>query len=243
MQGWGSLAGVFTSLVAIIFTGLLLRHEIRARRRDEEESAAAQARLIKVRVDSETRKKLDSPGVVVTRLSFRVANHSEQAIFTIFVKPIPDFLNLHFRAIGGIQNPADSNFRSDVLEPGGIFEGAWTVEHRADRVDGLFLGADGSFTDRAGLRWSIGTPPLGKMERLRPFVEHGVVAAYLLLISNKPPFIWLRSWHTGMRYRANLRLNRQRSRPPKSHWPETLDKDGSTVEPDHDNGHGHIPTR
>jgi H+/gluconate symporter-like permease len=45
MQGWGSLLAVITSLVAIIFTALLLRHEVRARRQDQAEMMAGQARL------------------------------------------------------------------------------------------------------------------------------------------------------------------------------------------------------
>ncbi|MEU4215885.1 hypothetical protein [Actinoplanes sp. NPDC026623] len=46
MQGWGSLAAAVTSALAVLFTGWLLRHEIRARREEQADSAGAQARLI-----------------------------------------------------------------------------------------------------------------------------------------------------------------------------------------------------
>jgi len=46
MQGWGSIAGLMMSTLAVAFTGLLLRHEIRVRREERRDLEAAQARLI-----------------------------------------------------------------------------------------------------------------------------------------------------------------------------------------------------
>lgn len=46
MQAWGSLAGLVMSTFAVIFTGLLFRHEIRVRREEQRDSEAAQARLV-----------------------------------------------------------------------------------------------------------------------------------------------------------------------------------------------------
>lgn len=46
MQAWGSLLGVGVSTLAVIITGLLLRHEMRARRDDKEDAEVAQARLV-----------------------------------------------------------------------------------------------------------------------------------------------------------------------------------------------------
>lgn len=46
MQAWGSLAGLLMSTAAVIFTGLLFRHEIRVRREEQRDGEAAQARLV-----------------------------------------------------------------------------------------------------------------------------------------------------------------------------------------------------
>ncbi|WP_431905570.1 hypothetical protein [Micromonospora carbonacea] len=46
MQAWGSLAGLVMSTAAVIFTGLLFRHEIRVRREEQRDNEAAQARLV-----------------------------------------------------------------------------------------------------------------------------------------------------------------------------------------------------
>ncbi|MGC4857308.1 hypothetical protein ACLQ24_29070 [Micromonospora sp. DT4] len=46
MQAWGSVVGLVMSTFAVIFTGLLFRHEIRVRREEQRDGEAAQARLI-----------------------------------------------------------------------------------------------------------------------------------------------------------------------------------------------------
>jgi hypothetical protein len=46
MQAWGSLAGLVMSTAAVIFTGLLFRHEIRVRREEQRDNEAALARLV-----------------------------------------------------------------------------------------------------------------------------------------------------------------------------------------------------
>lgn len=50
MQAWGSLAGLVMSTFAVIFTGLLFRHEIRVRRDEQRDQEAAQARLVVGRI-------------------------------------------------------------------------------------------------------------------------------------------------------------------------------------------------
>ncbi|WBB76112.1 hypothetical protein O7602_11570 [Micromonospora sp. WMMD1128] len=46
MQAWGSLAGLVMSTVAVIFAGLLFRHEKRVRREEKADAEEAQARLV-----------------------------------------------------------------------------------------------------------------------------------------------------------------------------------------------------
>lgn len=61
MQAWGSLAGLLMSTVAVIFTGLLFRHEIRVRREEKRDAEAAQARLVLATLDG--REKSSKAGV------------------------------------------------------------------------------------------------------------------------------------------------------------------------------------
>ncbi|MFG1872285.1 hypothetical protein [Micromonospora arborensis] len=75
MQAWGSLLGVAVSTLAVLITGALLRHEMRARREDKEDADAAQARLIVTDVTALARGSGPVDTAVIT-----VTNHSAAAI-------------------------------------------------------------------------------------------------------------------------------------------------------------------
>ncbi|WP_144420152.1 hypothetical protein [Micromonospora haikouensis] len=75
MQAWGSLAGLVMSTFAVIFTGLLFRHEIRVRREERRDNEAAQARLIVTRCVGLSYK--DEDGIrFVESVHFEVLNFS-----------------------------------------------------------------------------------------------------------------------------------------------------------------------
>ncbi|MEU2661216.1 hypothetical protein [Micromonospora sp. NPDC007220] len=86
MQGWGSIAAVLVSGLAVIFTGWLLRHEVRARRLDEAhreaeaaDRQAAQARLI-VPVVTECLMQSTEYPTAVTHVKWKIENYSSLPI-------------------------------------------------------------------------------------------------------------------------------------------------------------------
>jgi hypothetical protein len=106
MQGWGNVLGVVLSSVAVIFTGLLFRHEVRVRREEKADSGAAQARLVVGRIteisrvhDDSTTEPTDGPGHAAV---WKVRNYSSMPVFNVevwinkrfsFDEPHVDFLN------------------------------------------------------------------------------------------------------------------------------------------------------
>jgi len=84
MQAWGSIAAVLTSTIAIVITGLLLRHEVRARREEQGEARQSQARLVVVE-NAQRRGKYFFHRA-------KVFNHSAGPIYhvTISLPELPD---------------------------------------------------------------------------------------------------------------------------------------------------------
>src|SRR4051794_31199066 len=80
MQGWGTVLSVPLSLFAVMFTGLLLRHEIRVRREERDDADAAQARLVWL----DTIETGSTPeGMDAIRI--RIRNSNEQAVMNVSV--------------------------------------------------------------------------------------------------------------------------------------------------------------
>ncbi|HET9517100.1 MAG TPA: hypothetical protein VFO77_05180 [Actinoplanes sp.] len=101
LQGWGTVAGAAFSALAFLATLGLLVHEIRVRRRDEQDRTAQQARLITTitRTDS----KQETPLVFA-----EVTNHSVAPVFDIAVAP----QEVRFRTkVGGGQYLTDLSVR------------------------------------------------------------------------------------------------------------------------------------
>ncbi|MFD6771185.1 hypothetical protein ACFWC6_33780 [Micromonospora chalcea] len=86
MQAWGSLAGLVMSTVAVLFTGLLFRHEIRVRREEQRDNEAAQARLVVGIIaewePSEVNEWGDLVGPAVS-LTWQVKNYSQAPVFDV----------------------------------------------------------------------------------------------------------------------------------------------------------------
>ncbi|TYC05675.1 hypothetical protein FXF53_04475 [Micromonospora sp. WP24] len=81
MQAWGSLAGLVMSTFAVVFTGLLFRHEIRVRREEQRDAMAAQARLIFGKVLEI--KRVGGEERVMEVMKFEVQNFSSLPIVDV----------------------------------------------------------------------------------------------------------------------------------------------------------------
>ncbi|GAA3937286.1 hypothetical protein [Actinoplanes auranticolor] len=150
MQGWGSLLGVLMSSVAVIFTGWLLRHEIRVRREEKADSDAAQARLIVGQISNwdgdEPNAKMSGP---ITRLQWELKNYSGAPIFDLRVT-VADRWDSH--TYGAAIESEDREWITCHppirCDPGTVFDPR-EVEVQIE------------FTDASGLRWarSVGESP------------------------------------------------------------------------------------
>ncbi|GII24283.1 hypothetical protein Pme01_38800 [Planosporangium mesophilum] len=80
MQAWGSIASLIISTGALVFTGLLLRHEIRIRREEETAASANQARLVFTRI-TET----SSDGRYL-QIGWEVVNFSSEPVMDVRVR-------------------------------------------------------------------------------------------------------------------------------------------------------------
>jgi hypothetical protein len=87
MQAWGSILALPLALGAMVFTGLLLRHELRTRREDFYHSDSAQARLAVL----EGIAYDDGADRTRTRVKYVVHNRSERVLLNVHVRHIkPD---------------------------------------------------------------------------------------------------------------------------------------------------------
>ncbi|MFF4893865.1 hypothetical protein [Micromonospora chersina] len=84
MQAWGSLAGLIMSTVAVLFTGLLFRHEVRVRREEKQDAEAAQARLVVATLTGLT-KSFGSRGDHDV-MGYRIMNLSSAPILDVMVR-------------------------------------------------------------------------------------------------------------------------------------------------------------
>ncbi|MGI5146870.1 hypothetical protein ACQEVC_10875 [Plantactinospora sp. CA-294935] len=78
MQAWTGIAALIMSTFAVLFTGLLLRHEIKIRREEKRDQEAAQARLITL-----TRPYEETEEEFVTTTRCQLINHSAAPIHGI----------------------------------------------------------------------------------------------------------------------------------------------------------------
>ncbi|MEU8430392.1 hypothetical protein [Micromonospora sp. NPDC048887] len=83
MQAWGSIAGLVMSTVAVLFTGLLLRHEIRIRREEKESTDSGQAQLVVVGVEHYVGNEESG----WTGVTWFVQNESTAPISNLIVSP------------------------------------------------------------------------------------------------------------------------------------------------------------
>jgi hypothetical protein len=160
LQAWGSVAGALMSAGALVFTGLLLLHEIRVRREERRETAIAQARL----VWAEALNPVGSESGGWTGVDWVVHNHSSSPIFNAEV----GVLNLYDL---DTRWPGDPDKTPKVIGPGATVHGRFTFAASREWSDRepvwRTLVADLWFIDSAGALWSRKSvmPP----EHVRPF--------------------------------------------------------------------------
>lgn len=148
MQGWGSILSLPLSLGALIFTGWLLRHEIRVRREEKADTAAAQARLVVARALGVVLTDIDpntghQVGPMVG-LKWQIKNYSQAPIFD---------------AIVSVEEWQDNRWGEVIeTEASGTVKCDSSLEFGFDPREAL---VKVEFTDAAGLRWirTTGEPP------------------------------------------------------------------------------------
>ncbi|AYF26081.1 hypothetical protein CSH63_01100 [Micromonospora tulbaghiae] len=206
MQAWGSLIGVFVSALAVIITGLLLRHEMRARRQDKEDRDAAQARLVS------TRLELPEVGLngYVENAIVTLKNHSDAPIHALTVV-LREGGSDEERGFVGLDD-ADSPYRFEpYVSPGEELQFVYGFNVEVDPGDLMVFGEIHiTFIDASGLSWS-------KVDTKAPVRLHG--------LNGKPrrgdtfwSVLWVYLWPISApvgavaRFRDGLRLRAQESR-------------------------------
>jgi hypothetical protein len=143
MQAWGTVLALPLSLGALIFTGLLLRHEMRARREERLQATAAQARLVRAARDF-TFAAGDDGTIEAQR---KVFNHSDKPVFDVRFEMF--FENGRAEHL----DPA----REDVIEPEGertfIIRMTTDDTSDADIDDFVPVSAALAFMDAQGKEW------------------------------------------------------------------------------------------
>lgn len=184
MQAWGSVLSLVMSTVAVIFTGWLLRHEIKVRRVERVDTEAAQARLVVGSV-SDCRGQYPGQGVTgpVTEADWQVKNYSGAPIFDLRVQIES---GIDDRRGQVIESEATGTVKCDpplTVDQGMMFDPREVLM----KIE---------FTDAAGLRWTrlVGDPP----KRYMP--SYGAMRRQMLLASaNSGLPRWLprrlRAWH------------------------------------------------
>ncbi|MFG2055235.1 hypothetical protein ACGFI9_14510 [Micromonospora sp. NPDC048930] len=86
MQAWGSLAGLLMSTVAVLFTGLLFRHEVRVRREEKRDAEAAQARLVLAVLDQPEPFRAPGARALPAQVGYRLLNFSGAPVLDVLIR-------------------------------------------------------------------------------------------------------------------------------------------------------------
>jgi hypothetical protein len=150
IQAWGSVLSLIVAAIALLFTGLLLRHEIHVRRAELADTIAAQARLVVPQLYAESAV----PQVATRSIRWSVRNYSSAPVTNLRIE------------IGWQDRVELMVDRHVVLEPNAQIEEELgltqpIVRRVADPKPAarrLYISVE--FTDAAGLLWvRDGTQP------------------------------------------------------------------------------------
>ncbi|MEW2378547.1 hypothetical protein AB0883_20950 [Micromonospora sp. NPDC047812] len=187
MQAWGSLAGLVMSTLAVVVTGLLLRHEIRVRREEKRASESAQARLV---IPVLTFKDASETEGIRTYgpsnpASVTLTNHSAAPIFDVRI----DVMWKKTHRWPGRRRDSVETVLAGGARRFTVVEKTVAVDYELSAVAASIGQARVQFTDAAGLVWErVGlqppvpyTPPespMGRAFRLLPWL---VFVIYVVL--------------------------------------------------------------
>lgn len=198
MQAWGSIAGLVMSTAAVLFTGLLFRHEIRVRREERRDNEAAQARLI-IATIAEVVKE----GGRVVGAELTVVNHSDAPVFDVYLYVTNWQLEHKGMFKGSSSRPIE------ILQPGEtgygrvVFDQSW-LPPRARRS---YMWAAVSFFDAAGLNWDRkGSEHPARI--IDPFdLQPGLLGlAWQYLWPLSGAVSWMRKWHQNIRRKVESHM-------------------------------------
>ncbi|WP_147457350.1 hypothetical protein [Micromonospora sp. CV4] len=152
MQAWGSLAGLVMSTAAVIFTGLLFRHEIRVRREEQRDKEASQARLVFGQVSGVSTDGAEDPGREPRRhetpatLQWLVTNRSSSPIMDVVFR---------VRAERSLVDWVDARHEELVTDSlsGELQVNPDLFYVKRGQFDPRTIHWEFEFTDAAGLRW------------------------------------------------------------------------------------------
>lgn len=195
MQAWGSVAGLVMSTLAVLFTGLLFRHEIRVRREEQRDNEAAQARLVVARPVT---VKLDERSGKLTHVGCLISNYSNAPVFNLTASLF------HVDERGAVDEESalfsvvqeSTAWNPALATPVRDFEGV---------VEGYYCVI--SFTDSAGLYWrrsGLDLPTRQFPPRPRLTTRLRVSTAYW----SKASLIWLRRLPDYIGYRIRQARSR-----------------------------------
>ncbi|WP_371408904.1 hypothetical protein OG423_32160 [Micromonospora zamorensis] len=223
MQAWGSLLGVGVSTLAVVITGLLLRHELRARREDQGDAEAAQARLVVTGLGS---FGVDDHGHV-RQVDLRLENFSSGPIYTVYME-LRDGEGNRQASLAGITREGDNVAYKRLVPPGDTFVETLFLP-KATKMDHnellMFAEVVIRFIDTAGFAWSkTGT---GAPVRLRAAKEQGyrqrfwpLLWEYLWPLSTPASSIprWIRSRARAARTAVMNHMGRRLDRRRHKRW-------------------------
>lgn len=201
MQAWGSLVGLMMSTAAVLFAGLLFRHEIRVRREERRDNEATQARLIIATITEVVRE-----GGQVVGAEVAVVNHSGAPVFDVYLY----VTNWQLDHAGMFKGASSKSI--EILQPGEtgygrvVFDQSWPSR----RVRRSHMWAAVAFFDAAGLNWDRKgsehpvrvTDPFD----LEPGLS-GLVWQYLWPLSGAAA--WMRKWHQIVRHKVESHMRRK----------------------------------
>jgi hypothetical protein len=149
MQGWGTVLGMLVSSGALVFTGLLLRHETRIRRDEQADGERSQARLIIPRLHSHDIRR--DPELGLTAVKWLIENHSTAPIMAVLIRVYPKgatdrgkFLKAKYVLSSNTKEQGWWQLPEPV---------PWPPEATDDNPPLWLLSIDARFIDANGLEW------------------------------------------------------------------------------------------
>jgi len=155
MQGWGTVLGLLVSSGALVFTGLLLRHETKIRRDEKADRERSQARLVIPRLHSHDIQR--DPALGLTAVKWMIENHSGAPIMAVLIRVYPkgaadrgEFLKAKYLLSSNTKEEGWWQLAQPVPWPVGEKDANPPLWHLS--IDARFIDADGLEWERTRLQ-------------------------------------------------------------------------------------------